>query len=420
MMPVHSFIHALGSVGVFPSRAFLPAFVAALTLRFGDALPWAAQADLAGNVDTPAWFVCNTSLIILGLLSCIEWWATKDTDVRQLLHEFEAPVKTVMTLLTSMGVASAQDVELVRAIQQAGISDGLFGLMAAGTVFFLTSARRSLYDLLTEIDADDSLGLQKIFSWAEDGWVIFGTMMLIVFPLLMILLTAVVFGLLYAWQKAAERWEESQRVACQWCGNAIYPCAVNCAACGGANRDACSVNWLGLPKLDRAAHQTDHGLHLIAVGRCCDCATRFKQRQPRQTCECCHRELFDDDAEIDAYLRLVEARRLRTLLICFILGLVPVVGVVPAIIFYRFQLINPLRRYVPFGSALWAKWLARIAGFALVAVQWVPLVGGVSLPIMVAINHAIYRRAFRSAWQGAQSHAHGRRELLCSRKTVVR
>lgn len=96
MMPVHSFIHALGSVGVFLSRAFLPAFVAALTLRFGDSMPWLAQADLAGKVDTPAWFVCNTSLIILGLLSCLECWATKDTDVRQLLHEFEAPVKTVI------------------------------------------------------------------------------------------------------------------------------------------------------------------------------------------------------------------------------------------------------------------------------------------------------------------------------------
>lgn len=294
---------------------------------------------------------------------------------------------------------------------------GLFGLMAAGAVFFLTSVRRSLFDLLAEVDADDSLGLQKFCSWAEDAWVIFGTMMLIVFPLLMILLTAVVFGLLYAWQKAAQRWEESQRIACQWCGNAMYPCAVTCAACGGANREACSVNWLGLPKLDRAADPKQHGLHLIAVGRCSSCATRFKQRQPRQTCECCNRELFGDEVEVAAFLRLIEARRLRTLLICFVLGLAPVVGVLPAMILYRFQLVNPLRRYVPFGSALLAKWLGRFAGFALLAVQWVPLFGGVSLPVMAAINHAIYRRAFRSAWQSA--HVHGHPKLLCLRETEV-
>lgn len=231
----------------------------------------------------------------------------------------------------------------------------------------------------------------------------------------MILLTAVVFGLLYVWRKAAQRWEENQRVACQWCGNAIYPCAVKCAACGGVNREPCAVNWLGLPKLDRRADPTHHGLHLIAVGRCCSCATRFKQRRPCQACECCNRELFGDDVEFADYLRLIEARRLRTLLICFVLGMVPVVGVVPAIVFYRFELVSPLRRYVPFGSAFLAKWLGRFAGVALLSVQWVPFVGGASMPIMAAINHAIYRRAFESAWRDGRLSRRFHQESLVGR-----
>ena len=191
-MPVHSLIHSLGSVGVFPSRAFLPAFVAALLLRFGDSVPLVAHAGLAGNVHAPSWFISNASLLVLGILSCVECWATKNPDVREILHRFDGAVKPLMTLLTSLGVAGVDDGELVRAIQQAGISDGLVGLMAAGTVFFLTSARQSLYELLAEIDADDSLGIQKLCSWAEDAWMVFGAVMLIVFPLLMILLTAVV------------------------------------------------------------------------------------------------------------------------------------------------------------------------------------------------------------------------------------
>ncbi|HUY87969.1 MAG TPA: hypothetical protein VMV10_04460 [Pirellulales bacterium] len=162
-------IHSLGSLGLFPSRAFLPAFVAALLLRFGDSMPLVAHSGMLGKVDAPSWFVCNTSLAILALLSCLECWAAKNADVRQFLDQLDAPVKSLMTLLTSFGIASVHDAELVRAIQQAGLSDGLFGLMAAGAVFFLTSARRSLYDLLIEIDHDDSLGLQKLCSWAEEA-----------------------------------------------------------------------------------------------------------------------------------------------------------------------------------------------------------------------------------------------------------
>lgn len=87
-MPVHSLIHSLGSIGVFPSRAFLPAFVAALLMRFGDSMPVVAQAGLAGTVHAPSWFTCNTSLVVLGILSCLECWATKSSDVRELLDQF--------------------------------------------------------------------------------------------------------------------------------------------------------------------------------------------------------------------------------------------------------------------------------------------------------------------------------------------
>jgi hypothetical protein len=229
--------------------------------------------------------------------------------------------------------------------------------------------------------------------------------MLVVFPLLMILLTAVVFGLLYLWQKAAQRREERLRVPCASCGNPIYRCAIACPACGVANRQACSVNWLGLPKLDQPADLTRHALDLIAVRRCPSCATRLKQKRPRQTCESCRCELFSDDAQLAAYLQLVQARFVRTLLVCFIFGLVPVVGVVPGIVFYRIHLISPLRRYVPFGWTLLAKWLGRFACFAVLSVQWIPLLGIGSLPVMAAINYGIYRRAFQSAWRTQRSAA---------------
>ncbi len=404
-MPVHSIIHSLGTIGVFPSRAFLPAFVTALLLRFGDSIPLVSHAGLSSRVEAPSWFVCNASLVMLGLLSGLECWATKNSDVRQILDQFDRSIKTVMAFLTTLGVVSVRDGEIVREIQQAGLAEGSFGVMTAGAVYFFTSARRSLCDLLTDMDPHDSLGLQKLFSWAEDAWVVLGVVVLFVFPVVMVLLTAMVFGLLFVWQQAARRWEESRRIACAWCGDAIYHCAVACPACGGVNRQACAVNWLGQPKADRPADPTHHALHLIAVGRCPSCATRLRQRRPHQACDGCGRDAFADDAQFGVYVQLVQARLPRTLLICFGLGLVPIVGVVPAIVFYRFQLVNPLRRYVPFGSALLAKWLVRLACLVVLSVQWIPLLGGASLPIMASINYAIYRKAFQAAWRSQERQA---------------
>ncbi len=407
-MSLVSFIHTLGSSGLFPSRAFLPAFVTALLVRFGSLVPFVAQSEIAeaaGKLDAPPWFACNASLVLLGILSCLECWATKDADVREFLEQFDGPVKSGMALLTSLGVASAADAELVRAIQQAGVSDGVFGLVAAGAVYCLASARRSFYELLTETDSGDSLGLQKLCNLAEDAWVVLGAVLLVVFPLLMIFFTAVVFGLVYLWRKAAQQREEGRRVPCASCGKAIYRCAAACAACNAPNRQACSVNWLGQPAADRPADPAHHAEQLIAAGRCRHCATRLRRSRPRQTCECCGRAVFAGEAQIDAYLGAVHARFARTLLICFLLGLAPVLGVVPAIVFYRFHVVNPLRQYVPFGSALAAKWIGRFACLAVLSVQWIPLVGIASLPIMASINYAVYRRAFQSAWRGAQSRA---------------
>ena len=65
-------IQGLGSIGIFSSRAFLPAFATALLLRFGPQVPWLAHAGLLQHVrGVPTWFTSDTSLIILGL--CQPW-----------------------------------------------------------------------------------------------------------------------------------------------------------------------------------------------------------------------------------------------------------------------------------------------------------------------------------------------------------
>ena len=388
-MPVANFIHSLGSVGLFPSRAFLPAFVTALLLRYGHSIPIVEGSGLPPAADAPSWFTNGATILVLAILSILEIVATKDADIRQLLDQFDGYVKSGMAFLTAQGVASVDDSVLLDAIQRAGVSDGAFGLAAAGGVYFLNLARRSLYDLLVDMDADDSLGLRKLFSWAEDAWVLLGAVLLIAFPIFMILLTAAVFAVLYGLRKIAQQREEGRRIPCASCGNAIYACATHCPACKSPNKKACSLDWLGQSKLDRPADGERHAMRLIEARRCSYCATRLKKRTPHQICGVCGREAFSDEAAHRAYLREVDGRLVRALLVCLALGIVPVIGVVPAIVFYRLQLVSPLRRYVPAGASLVARWLGRVACFALLSVQWVPILGIAWLPIMASINYAL-------------------------------
>src|SRR3954468_2355614 len=98
-------IQGLGSIGLFSSRAFLPAFATALLLRFGPQVPWLARAGLLQHVrGVPTWFTSDTSLVILGLLSALELIAERMPEAKALLDEVHDYLKTGMAALTFLGV----------------------------------------------------------------------------------------------------------------------------------------------------------------------------------------------------------------------------------------------------------------------------------------------------------------------------
>ena len=86
---------------------------------------------------------------------------------------------------------------------------------------------------------------------------------------------------------------------------------------------------------------------------------------------------------------------------CFALGLIPVLGVIPAVILYRMEIVAPFRRYIPPGRGFFVRWGIRLASIALVAFQWVPVAGGLAVPAMALINYVAYRSAYRKLALGA-------------------
>ncbi len=187
------FLQGLGSIGVFASRAFLPAFVTALMLRIGPEFPWLARSGLLPHVrGVPTWFTSDAALVVLGLLAALELMAERSPEARMFLDEIHGYLKAGMAAVTYLGVLNATERAAVGPIiQQAALYDILPIMVVAAGTFLATRVRSGLIAPLIDADEDDDLGLQRLLRWGGDLWGALGPVALIVFPLL----TIAVFGL---------------------------------------------------------------------------------------------------------------------------------------------------------------------------------------------------------------------------------
>jgi hypothetical protein len=389
-------IQGLGSIGIFSSRAFLPAFATALLLRFGPQVPWLAHAGLLQHVrGVPTWFTSDTCLIILGLLSALELVAERVPEAKAFLDEIHDYLKTGMAALTFLGVLGASDRALVRGVVgDAGPVEYLPALAVGAGTFLASKARGFVVGPLGEADEDDDLGLQGILRWVEDLWGGLGPVALILLPLLTLAVFGVALVLLLLAGRYVEAREEATKVPCTNCGRMIYAAATACPHCKAPNKEPRAVGLLGGTK-DVLADPATHPYRLVAVKRCPVCANRLGRRAVRQACEACGSTVMDDPRFARQFVAFIDRRAPLVCLACFLLGLVPVLGVIPGVILYRLEIVAPFRRYIPPGRNLVLRWGIRLVSLILVAFQWVPLLGGLLLPAMALINYGAYRNAFK-------------------------
>jgi hypothetical protein len=388
-------IHGLGSIGVFSSRAFLPAFATALLLRFGPHVPWLAHAGLLRHVrDVPTWFTSDAALIALGLLAALELLAERIPEAKSLLDEVHDTLKAGMAALTFLGVTTALDRGVVeQVVHPAGVANYLPALAVAAGTFLATKVRGAVVGPWSEADEDDDLGLQGLLRWVEDLWGGLGPVALVVLPLLTLALFGVAVVMLLLAGRYVEAREAVQQVPCTHCGGMIHASAILCPHCRTPNKDPRAVGLLGGTKAG-PADPSAHPYRLFAVKRCPACATRLGRRAVRQSCEACGLTPLDDARFANEYVAFVDRRVPLACLACFLLGLVPVLGVIPAVITYRLAIVAPFRRHIPAARNFLLRWGVRLVSILLVAFQWVPLLGGLLLPALALVNYGAYRHAW--------------------------
>lgn len=391
-------IQGIGSIGFFSSRAFLPAFITALLLRFGGDLPGLENVELLKQISgsAPVWFTSNWSLLILGLLSALEVAATKNEDARKLLEDVDQYFKPIMAAVTFLGLLSASDVKFVEQAtgQKAGFFDyPLLLLILAGT-YFGALLRNGVLSVLSDADEDDDIGVQKLISWAEDVWVVAGLVILVLYPVAMLILIGLVTGLLALMRVYAQWREDQSRVPCASCGELVYLCALACPKCKTAVAQPRRVGFLGQSKSQPTDDLANHPYRLVEKKRCPVCATRLTQRAVRQRCAACGHELNADARFAENYLGYVGSRVPLVCGVSALFSLVPVVGLIPGVIYYRMALVAPLRRYLPFGRRFLLKWAIRVFFFFLIFLQLIPVAGAVVVPLMAVVSYGAYRSSF--------------------------
>jgi len=395
-------LQAVGSIGVFTGRAFLPAFSTALVLRFGPEIPWIAQTGYLEHVrGVPTWFTRDSTLIVLGVLSALELAAVRFPEAKTLLDEVHQYLKAGMAALTYLGVVSVSDRAVVgQVFDEAGMSESLPALAVGTCVFLAGRVRAAVVGFWSEADEDDDLGVQGLGRWIEDLWSGLGPLVLILFPLITVAALGLAIVLLLMLQRRAEARAEASKVPCGQCGGMISPCALACPHCRAAVEAPRAVGLLGQARKSRADPEK-LPFDLVAVKRCPLCASRLKWRAIHQTCEACGHLLMDDPHFARDYVAHIDRRVPMVVAACALLGLLPVLGVIPAVIFYRLALVAPFRRYIPPARNFVLRWTVRIAVLVLVAFQWVPLLGGLVVPIMALLTYGTYRREYRRLALGA-------------------
>jgi hypothetical protein len=333
-------------------------------------------------------------VIGLGALAVTEALAVKHSEVRAFLHEFDGYLKSIVAILVSLAILDKGTAQTIHSIQRAGF--GFHDLVALGVgvlTYGAAGLRRGVVAVLAEIDDHDDIGLQSLLNWVENSWTVLGLLFLVIAPMIALALSALTALGLWAFRKAAEKREQRSKVPCPKCGSPIFPHATACHACSTKVEFPRAVGVFGQPKAAATRDPARHPFALIARKRCPLCATRLVERAVRQTCPTCKTVTFASQTAFDEYLRALRKRLPKTLLICFALSAIPILGVIPGVVYYRLTLVSGLRGYVPPLRGCFARVLVSLIHWGLIAFQPIPGVGALIVPVMCLSTYLIYVRA---------------------------
>jgi hypothetical protein len=388
-------IHALASTPLFAARAFLPAFLTALFLRFSNVIPFMnIKLSVPANA---SWFVSDWCLVTLGILTFLEILADKDPDIRDIMLHINSFLKTAVFFGTQSALMNNETAAIInQMIVSAFPLVYVISVLLGGLVFAISYLRNRLIELLLDIDDDDDSGVHFITSLFEDYAVLLGFILLIVFPLIVIIVASMIVGLVIVIEKNAGRKEHKIRIPCPLCAALVHPSAIRCYGCGYILEGPKQINILGWPKSRIVNDTAIHRLKLLCTKRCPVCAERLRKRSPIQECVHCHNSTFESVDEVRLYTSYIDEKRKEKNWIVIICGFIPIVGAIVVTVLAKLYIVRPFRRYIPRRRKFITKLLSKTLIYLLLVLQLFPVLGAISALLTIQVYFSVWRGAFIS------------------------
>ena len=380
---------------MFAARPFLAAFLTAVLAKFGDHIPYLADSKvIQALAHSPEWFRSWTTLLVLVALSVGEALASKNPDVRAVMEDLDGWVKAGVSLLVSYALIDGETAQTIKDIQRHGFGvESVWSVVCAVGTFFVAFLRRGALWIVHEVDDGDDIGLQTVLNWVESTWTVSGLFFIVLFPIAAIVLSALTALALFGLRRWKEKRDERTKLPCASCGAPVFPHATQCPKCRHAVAEPRAVGVFGTAKAGPCADRDKQRFELIGRKRCPVCATRLKQRTVQQACPECRAVTFANEREFHLYLDVLAKRLPKTLLVSLALSAIPIVGVVPGVVYYRLTLISGLRGYVPMMRGCVSRVLLFFIRWILIALQPIPILGALVIPLMCLSSYWIYKRA---------------------------
>ncbi len=387
-------LHAIGTIPLFASRAFLPAFLTSLLFRFPTFIPFS-------SIDAPSaeLFITKTPVIIvLGILAVLEILADKNTDIKALWLQAEPYLKPVIYSVMLLGVVDNDSEAIIQGIYQAGMSDYILILITASSVYGLTILRTRIQQLILDIDEDGDLFLNFIFSSIEDTFVFFGFLLLLFSGIIAVVFFAIVVGGIYLWQKRIRSNLQKQKNPCDVCQTKNPPFALECSKCHTPQKKVHKIGLFGQRKNelieDTSKARKNHALRLLTQERCGYCATKTHKK----VCPDCGKEhILNSSENRKAYVMFVQKRYALWLPLTVAVGFIPIIGIGISIIGANLYVFAPFKRQISTSTSIGVQVLSKIVLF--LVIFFGSLAGFILAPLYCSIRFVMWRTAFLNKWK---------------------
>jgi Na+-transporting methylmalonyl-CoA/oxaloacetate decarboxylase gamma subunit len=391
-MTIATIVSTIGSIPLFSLRTFFPAFLFALFYTHPNLFP--GLIEDAKPIEEGSFLAQNWLLILLGILSALEFIGDKIPEIKSIMKEAEPYMKPASYFAVEMGVINESGTEVINQVQWASFNPSwiliIFGMLS---VYYLSSLRKDFIDFLQDIDEDDNLFIGQIISWLEDSLVLFGFLLLIWAGIAMVIIYIIIIVIFIYFRKKHERKVEKQKIECSNCNEKNTPFAVNCFNCSAKQNQIYEIGLLGQKQDKLAIDISQHQFNLLSHRRCPNCGNKIKKNTPNQTCTHCNTMLFENPSVKD-FKKRIDKKFYKILVSSIILGFIPIIGFLVSAVLANFYLFAPYRKYISKKGSIITKLFINLLTFIffLLGIAF----GFIAAPIYCLMRYYIWKSKFEA------------------------